>query len=262
MGWIDDWRKKYASGENRPIAEMPIEARRALVEGMANDAVENGRTESLWALVDSAERAGEDSIAEKWLKKLAGLNDPDAPLRLGLLYNGRGDVRQAIEWYLKSAAIGDSEAMFNLGNQYLNSGDRGEAMRWYTKAAEAGDVDAMRKITGEYLQNGKPEDALRWASKAVQAGSEDALAMHGVLALALAGDADSAANLGDVMRSTENQEQAAYWYRKAADAGNANAALALGGIIGSDALLDWLGEAIKAGNPAANELLRQVREGN
>lgn len=260
MGWIDRWRRKHASGESRLISEMPIEARRELVDGMANDAVEDGDISSLWVLVDSAERAGEDTIAEKWLKKIADLEDPDALLRLGLLYSGRGDVPQAIEWYLKSASTGDRDAMYNLGNQYVNEGDRGEAMRWYTNAAEAGDIDAMLKISGEYFQTGKPEAALMWASKAAQAGSENALAIRDSLGLALAGNASAAADLGDAMRSTENLEQAEFWYRKAADAGHTNAALALGGIIGTDAFVDWLREADKKGNPAAEEVFSQLRE--
>jgi TPR repeat protein len=260
MGWIDDWRKKHASDGNRLISEMPIEARRELVEGMAIAAVDNGDIASLWAIVESAESAGEYPVAEKWLKKIAGMNDPDALFRLGLLFGRQGDVSQSIEWYLKSAESGDRDALFNLGNQYMNTGDRAEALRWYTKSAEAGDVDAMVKITGEYLQTGQPQDALRWAARAVEAGSMDALTMQEALSSALRGDANSAAELGDLMRSTDNLEQAAFWYRKAADAGNANAALALGGLIGSDALIEWIGEAIKSGNPAASALLRQLRE--
>ena len=260
MGWIDGWRKKHETTPDQLISELPIDARQELVAGMAAEAVEDGDLASLWQLVDSAERAGDYTVAEKWLKEIVGLHDPEALLRLGLLYSQQGDVRQAIEWCRQAAAKGNSAAMWNLGVQYFKAGDRREAVLWYTKAAEAGDVDAMEKITGECLQDGNPEVALRWASRAAEAGSPTALAMEGALASALRGDANAAAILGDSMLNTENEQQAAYWYRKAADAGHTQSALALGGIIGTPAFADWLGEGIKKGNPAARAVLRQLRE--
>ena len=81
-----------------------------------------------------------------------------------------------------------------------------------------------------------------------------------VLSKALVGDADSAASLGDLMNATGNAEQAEFWFRRAADLGHDNAVLALGNIIGADALMEWVGAAYQKGNPAAERLIRSLRE--
>ncbi|MGR0319465.1 tetratricopeptide repeat protein [Agromyces sp. ZXT2-3] len=246
---------------NQLVAGMTPEARQDLLTGVMTESADNGDADSMYQLGLLKESLSQSDEAIDWHQRAREHGHEGASFRLGILYGGRGDANRAIQFYLESAEAGSRDAMYNLGNQYVNIGDHHEAARWYTRAAEAGDADAAVKMAGECLQRGQVDESLRWFGLAKAGGAHEAAAVHQVLTSATAGDANSMATLGDMMRAANNEEQAASWYRRAADAGHGPAAFALGAIIGTDALIQWLSEARQTGNPAARYVLREIQGG-
>lgn len=94
----------------------------------------------LWERLPWDERLG---VA--WYERLAARGDPEAQLRLGLLYQeGVGiepDAERARHWYAAAAEQGDARAQFRLA-RLLQEEDPTAAAQWYRAAAEQGSAEA------------------------------------------------------------------------------------------------------------------------
>jgi len=112
-----------------------------------------------------------NSKAMAWFRKAAGLGEPEAIHRLGVLYEKEKDYDEAMKLYLKATILGNTRAMTNLGYLYINGygmeKDPVEAMRWYRRAADLGDPLAMRNLgISYYCVEQNREEATYWLLKA------------------------------------------------------------------------------------------------
>lgn len=124
------------------------------------------------------------------LSPLAEKGDPEALLRLGIMYyHGQGvpeNEKRAVELLTQSANRGNVEAMYQLGNAYafgsttqsLVTDADVEAARWYFNAANAGNSDAQYALGLLFLVGKGVEksldDANQWMSRAAKGGHIDA----------------------------------------------------------------------------------------
>ncbi len=130
--------------------------------------------------------------ALRLLEPLARTGEPNAQLRLGLLYYHGHGVResdaQAVQWFERAARQGLPEAQFQLGNMYAYGlADPGGgadpnrlAAQWYFEAARQGHADAQYSLgilflAGTGVQQSEKE-ATRWIEKAAAQGHADASA--------------------------------------------------------------------------------------
>jgi TPR repeat protein len=117
---------------------------------------------------------GDYSAAFKEFLPLANSGDPEAQVRLGLMYeHGQGvpmDYKQAVKWYRLAAEHGNSNAQNELGLMYvIGNGvlqDFKEAVRWYRVAAEQGNALAQLNLGFMY-----------YAGEGVKEDSEEAFKM-------------------------------------------------------------------------------------
>jgi len=84
-------------------------------------------------------------LAEKWLKKAAGQDDPFAEYLLGVLYSNR-DYTAAPQWFQKAAEQGLPQAQRKLGLLYKEGRgvpeDKLKAYVWLLTSYEAGERSA------------------------------------------------------------------------------------------------------------------------
>ncbi len=126
------------------------------------------------------------------LEPLARAGQPQAQLRMGLLYYHGHGVResdaQARQWFERAARQGLAEAQFQLGNMYAygladpaaDADPNRLAAQWYFEAARQGHADAQYSLgilflSGTGLQQ-NPEEAQRWIARAAAQGHADAAA--------------------------------------------------------------------------------------
>ncbi|WP_300725424.1 tetratricopeptide repeat protein [Pseudomonas sp.] len=188
--------------------------------------------------------------------KAAELGHLEAQFRLGSIYLGKSDSRNALRWLPKAAEKGHIGAYYKLGNLYSRKNDP-QALIWYCKAAESGSVEAMISLGHMYAQGHiVPQDlpqAAAWHQKAAELGSVESqlrlgrmykeaaglepdqakadfwlgMAFAGYLKLAEEGDADSQCMLGCLYVEgegvAEDYAQARYWFKQAILQGDAQA---------------------------------------
>ena len=122
--------------------------------------------------------------ALKYLRMLAGKNDPEGLFQLGLHYRMEEKYSTYISWLRKSAALEYMSAFLNLGYIYDNGiqeGDvthvkvnKAEAFKWYYKAAELGKPSAQYRVALMYEKGeGTSLDlalAVEWCRKSAEQG--------------------------------------------------------------------------------------------
>jgi TPR repeat protein len=102
------------------------------------------------------DRAEANEEAVRWYQMALDQGEPEAMLRLGLLYrNGEGvetDVDRGNELIIQAAESGLPEAMFSLAKQLENDEpiDLAEAVRWYQLAADAGQSNSRERLRRAY----------------------------------------------------------------------------------------------------------------
>lgn len=120
------------------------------------------------------------------VKKLAEEGNPEAQMKLGVMYSsGLGmplDKKEGLVWYQKSADQGYAPGQWNLAFVYVKGElvpeDFAKAFQLFTKAAEQGLDSAQYDLGMMYLQGlGTPADraqAEKWFNRAVAQGNRDA----------------------------------------------------------------------------------------
>ncbi len=188
----------------------------------------------------------------KALKVLAAQGNSEAQLNLGYAYyNGHGGagLGAAVKWWRKAAAQGNAEAQLNLGTVCYNAvhrwacsgtpfwGEEIEAVEWWRKAAAQGNAEAQLNLGN--------------ACYTVIYVYESCYGSRGV-------------GFWEYWGMTEDEVDAARWWRKAADQGNAEAQLNLGNAyrmgeagVAEDKLeaVKWLCYAAAQGNAEALDRL-------
>lgn len=138
----------------------------------------------------SAQARGDHLRAFQILLPLAQGGQPEAQVRLGLIYyHGLGvreDDLEAFGWFGRAAALGHADGQYHLANlyafgnvppQHAEDGDR-EAARWYFAAAQQGHADAQYGLAILFsagkgvLQD--PGEAMKWFRRAAAGGHRDA----------------------------------------------------------------------------------------
>ena len=104
----------------------------------------------------ATEYAGKKNYEEaaKWLKKAAGLGDPNAQYNLGVCYySGQGvpqDFEEAAKWFRMAADQEFPAAQYNLGLCYATGKgvkkNRTEAVKWFRRAADLGNISAQKAL--------------------------------------------------------------------------------------------------------------------
>ncbi|HSO06798.1 MAG TPA: tetratricopeptide repeat protein [Pelomicrobium sp.] len=139
---------------------------------------------------DQAYARGDFATATRLYRSLADAGNPQAQLRLGLMFHyGLGipenDV-EALNWFERAAKQGLPEAQFQLGNMYAfgfgvapndPAADR-NAAEWYFAAARQGHAEAQYALgvlflTGKGVQASEGE-ARKWMQRAAESGHADA----------------------------------------------------------------------------------------
>lgn len=130
--------------------------------------------------------------AVRLLEPLARGGNPQAQMRLGLLYYHGHGVREsdaaALQWFDRAARQGLADAQFHLGNMYAyglaglppEADGARLAAQWYFEAARQQHADAQYALgilflTGSGVEQSAPE-AQRWIEKAAAQGHADARA--------------------------------------------------------------------------------------
>lgn len=127
--------------------------------------------------------------ALKYIRTLAGKNDPEGLFRLGLHYRTEKKYSTCISWFKKSAALGYVNAFMSLGYVYGNGVqeegmthvkvNKAEAFKWYYKAAESGKASAQYLIALMYEKGeGVTLDvalAIEWCEQAAGQGYQSAI---------------------------------------------------------------------------------------
>ena len=170
----------------------------------------------------------DDALAVYWYRKAADRGNPEAQIRIGMMYEwghmyegGREvskDDSKAADWYRKAADQGNSESEAHLGLMYQHGEgvpqDYAQAAQWYRKAADQGDASAQVSLgllygRGQGLQQDYAEANALFREAAEQ------------------GNALGQFNLGisyyKGIGISQDDNQAAIWFRKAAQQGNGGA---------------------------------------
>jgi hypothetical protein len=204
------------------------------------------------------------------VRKGAEKGEPESMYRFGNLY-AEGislpkDRAEAIVWYRKAADAGYGKAMLSLASAYTwgrgVTKDLKQAEVWYQKAADSGNSDGMTHLYDCY-KDGKcglqrnQELAEQWIRKAIAVQSK----------AAQAGDASAMSDLGfEYLLGrgvTQDEANAALWFRRAAEAGNMNAMWYLGSLYrdgkgvpqNKEQAIHWYRKAAALGDSMAKEEL-------
>ena len=125
--------------------------------------------------------APSDSIAATWYRKAAGLGDPQAALRLGLILAGKpgpGRDEDATRFLRQAAEAGIQDAWPVLAERYeqglgTKRNDQ-EAWLWYRKAAEQGNRASQYNLAVMYARgrgvDKSEREAANWFQKAAEQG--------------------------------------------------------------------------------------------
>jgi TPR repeat protein len=117
--------------------------------------------------------ASDPDASRMWLERASAKGGHrDAMVKLGVLSEQAGDLRQARQLYEQAANAGSTVGMFNLGLLQEKT-DPTVARVWYEKAAAAGDADAMYNL-GRMLEPDDPDAARAWWKRAAAAGQPEA----------------------------------------------------------------------------------------
>lgn len=181
-----------------------------------------------------------------WYRQAAERGQPDAQNSLGTAYEcGRGvevNEAEATLWYRKSAEQNNIYGLYNLGVQYLKDengeADPLEAVYWLKKSAELGHASAQYKL-GSMLYFGSQiaknsAESVYWLRKAAvqqytlaydlladellaEACRDVEESFYWALLAAADKQAFGMSTLAGAYYAVQNDQMAAFWYRRAAD---------------------------------------------
>lgn len=160
---------------------------------------------------------------QQYIRSAANLGNDDAQADLGVAYlygvqeaGIQQDINSSIPWLRKAAEQGDAKGNFYLGVCYeYGAGvpkDEEKALEYYYTAANAGQAQAQCEVAMAYLlgKNGlnvNYPEAYKYVNAAIEQEEPRAYKI-----------------MGDIyyygLGTTEDNDKAAEWYKKASDAGN------------------------------------------
>ncbi len=124
-------------------------------------------------------------MALEYFEKGAEFGDSYSMFEIGNMYflgyaTGKKDYDTAFEWYTKSAKLGNEFAMYDMGLIFEEKGDYKNAYKSYLMAAANNYDDAMTSIAFLYLdslltESPDYESALKWLNKAAELGNDTAI---------------------------------------------------------------------------------------
>ncbi|WP_318214070.1 type VII secretion system-associated protein [Streptomyces sp. SCL15-6] len=141
--------------------------------------------------------------AEAVLRRGADLGSPLAAANVAALLLRRGDSQGAELLQVKAAETGDLTSVLNLAVFLHGAGRHHEAHDWLRTSAENGELPAAA-LLGSYLAEKTPAQDL-------------SAARHWLTMAARSGDTDSELELGRLLASTGDREQARRWLTRAAE---------------------------------------------
>lgn len=231
------------------------------------DTADLASSDGMFELYIQYREAGDETEAQKWLRKAADQGHCGALGVLGVFLDE--DERLAHE--LRAAELGCDQAQYNLGMWYMHyliddyepeddvPEDYAQAAFWLTKAANLGHMDAQLRLGLLYLEGlGVPQDddiAVAWIRKSAEQKHEWAYYELGMMYLKGRG-------------LPQNDVEAAAWFLKAARLMDLDASYQLGVMYleGRGMLQDdeegyfWIRWAAKWGNCEAQALLGEMLE--
>lgn len=149
----------------REIAKSNSPLATDLEAGLIAEA-EKGEAEAQFKLGYSYKKGGDlphdQNKAEKWLKKAAFQEHPDAQYQLGLLYEEQASSRfssveskEIVRLFLSAAGQGHAEAQLQLGLMYREGHevrqDYEEAFKWFELASQGGSAEAFHHLGLMYM---------------------------------------------------------------------------------------------------------------
>ncbi|MDV7219295.1 tetratricopeptide repeat protein [Streptomyces prunicolor] len=186
----------------------------------------------------------------------AEAGDGRAMHALGLLEESLGEGEKAESWFRRAAEAGRGESAGHLGRLLVERGENREAERYLELAAEAGEHKAAT-LLGKLLR----DRAAKWFRAAAESGNPEAAHQLGDL-LVSAGDLDEADNCylaaerygyaegarsaGMYYLLSNSRETAHIWLTRAAEAGDVAAVELLMGLEGKPESLEDAGEYFSA----------------
>ena len=220
------------------------------------------------ALVDLAEKSGDQAKAIEWRKLAAEAGDADSMVLLAHAYQaGKGvaaDPGESVKYFVMAQNAGRSEGVDAVeefrgeANSDYIGGNYKAALERFIPLAEGGDTSVMYTLGTMYQQGqgtaASPAQARRWFQTSAAEG--DARSMNQLASMYATG--------AGVAR---DDKRAVELWRKAADAGDVNAMinlaqmyeLGLGVPKDSQQANAWNKKATEAGNRAAAEKLKRLQ---
>jgi TPR repeat protein len=189
---------------------------------MLRRAAEDGNGEAQYALADRYRRgdgvALDLDVARRWLSQAAIHGHADAQNDLGsMLVNAMGgpkDSEVAAAWYERAAEQGHADAQFNLALRYLHGdgveGDAAEAATWLWLAMAQRHIEATCELGTLFRFGRGVSQSFKVAGflhlQAAKGGDPVAYGnlsdyLHEIVALALAGDVQSALVMAEINAS-------------------------------------------------------------
>ncbi|GAA3498905.1 hypothetical protein GCM10019016_060080 [Streptomyces prasinosporus] len=189
-------------GETLLRQGRPEEAVRVLGEALRLAGDEAPSAETVTNLGVALLMSNRVDEAEAVLRRGADLGSPLAAANVAALLLRRGDSRGAERLHVKAAETGDLTSVLNLAVFLHGAGRHDEAHDWLRTSAENGELPAAA-LLGSYLAEETPAQDL-------------AAARHWLTMAARSGDTDSELELGRLLASTGDREQARRWLTRAA----------------------------------------------
>lgn len=131
-----------------------------------------GDYSSIYGLVQTYEKLGDNVLRTKWLKQCAntyyGVNEyspKNILARCKVLYgmdlNNEGKTKQALLYFRDALNYGDSDGAVFLGMHYRNLGDKDTAKKWFLKGAELDNDVAISELVYALNEDGDSSELLK-----------------------------------------------------------------------------------------------------
>ncbi|MFD3491472.1 tetratricopeptide repeat protein [Streptomyces sp. NPDC058690] len=161
-----------------------------------------------------AKIAGRVDIAISLLRPLAESNDIEGMINLGAVLAGERDHESAREWFMRASELDDSTAAHNMGCLLFEENDLDGALEWFTLAIARGELQSYAPLGVVHQKIGNESEAVElWRT-----GTDS-------------GDAASALQYSDWLRSKWMSEESVEALRIAADGEIPFAALSYAGVL-------------------------------
>lgn len=163
----------------------------------------------------------DNDAVEIYLKKAAQNGHVPSMYDLGVEYQTRGDIKNAISMYFKAATLGEISSMSNLGALMWQNGDLDAAIAWSQKAAERGNRLSIFNLSAFLDKKGDLDMAIYWAKRSIEIGDSEGFFNLGLLM----------EQKWDKEKKEEDLKEAINLYKREASANNVEAIVNLGRLL-------------------------------